>query len=182
MAYHLWSPTYRKGNEIEDPLYEVDVDVDKGKPADRPQREARQRAQLRRETFAKIRKYQDEHPGSFDNPCDESALRWPHPEFKWPFSTHKDLHKAVINGILAGEECRSTRKLLSWISSTGSTFLFGPYVVSVMNCSARHTFANPRGTFRARARATTLQMTRMRIIIAVFPTKSKPRNHAWNRE
>eukprot|EP00752_Nemacystus_decipiens_P014583 g12987.t1 len=88
-------------SEIEDPLYEVDIDVDKGDPADRSQREARQQAQLSRETFAKIRKYQDEHPGSLDNPSKENVFKWPHPKFKWPFSTHKNLHGAAINGILA---------------------------------------------------------------------------------
>eukprot|EP00903_Cladosiphon_okamuranus_P015094 g13962.t1 len=102
LVYHLWSPAYRKGKELEDPLYEVDIDVDDGNPADRAQREARQRAQLSRETLTKILKVQEEHPGSLENPCEESNLKWPHPDFKWPFSTHKDLHSAAINGVLAG--------------------------------------------------------------------------------
>eukprot|EP00752_Nemacystus_decipiens_P001280 g1274.t1 len=117
LVYHVWSPWYRKGEEIEDPLHEIDFDMDAELAADteqdpqqhaadaarqRREREKLQREQLSDQTLRKISVYKEEHPGSVDKPCEENTLKWPSREFKWPFSTHMDLHGAAVNGILAG--------------------------------------------------------------------------------
>eukprot|EP00903_Cladosiphon_okamuranus_P011588 g10901.t1 len=105
LAYHRWSPSYRKNDKkIEDPLYEVGIDVDAGDEAGRPDRERQERDELSAKKIAKIEKYKDEHPGSRDKPGDVPTFvpAWPHRSFKWPFSTHKNVHGAAINGILAG--------------------------------------------------------------------------------
>ena len=135
LAYHRWSPSYRQKDKIEDPLYEVDLDVDAGEEAGRADRERQERAQLRRETIARIERYKDEHPGSRDdrgggNPTPTPS--WPNKNFRWPFSTQKNVHGAAINGILAGKKSLlsivSTRAC--WEASGGSrvwlVFFFSP--------------------------------------------------------
>lgn len=88
LVYHLWSPKYRKGDPIDDPLHVVPFDVDAAEPGGHEARQLRARTILRQETLDKIERHQKD---------DEDA------GFTWPFSTHKNLHGAAVNGILAGE-------------------------------------------------------------------------------
>lgn len=74
LAYHIWSPSYRQGDDIKDPLH-------KALHLDEIDEERRQ----------KIEAQHDEHTQRL---------------FIWPYSTHKNLHGAAVNGILAGENCR----------------------------------------------------------------------------
>lgn len=87
LVYHLWSPKYRQEDPIDDPLHVVPFNVDAGEPAGREERQRRATAILRQETLDKIARHQKD---------DQEA------GFTWPFSTHKNLHGAAVNGILAG--------------------------------------------------------------------------------
>eukprot|EP00752_Nemacystus_decipiens_P014589 g12992.t1 len=87
LVYHLWSPEYRKEDPIDDPLHVVPFDVDAGPPADREARQQRAAGILGQETLDKIEQHEA-------NERDAG--------FTWPFSTHKDLHNAAVNGTLAG--------------------------------------------------------------------------------
>lgn len=77
LIYHRWSPTYRRGFHIEDPLH-----VDTLNLNDRSYPENMSHAQLKR-----IETHRNEHHSA---------------GFRWPYSTHICLHGAACNGILAG--------------------------------------------------------------------------------
>lgn len=79
LIYHIWSPTYRQKYEIEDPLH-VASSISESKSAE----EGGGMSGLRK----MIKTHQDQHAVGQG--------------FKWPFSTHKNLHGAACNGILAG--------------------------------------------------------------------------------
>lgn len=88
LAYHLWSPKYRQQDPIDDPLHEVPFNVDAGEQTAREDRQRRANSILRKETLDKIERHK----------ADEAEAG-----FTWPFSTHKNLHGAAVNGILAGK-------------------------------------------------------------------------------
>ncbi|CAM9692436.1 unnamed protein product [Scytosiphon promiscuus] len=87
LAYHLWSPQYRRGDDIEDPLHIATFDVDARGGTERDELRRRENNLLSPRTLRKISRHSDEHRTS---------------GFTWPFSTHKNLHGAAVNGILAG--------------------------------------------------------------------------------
>lgn len=75
-VYHIWSPSYRRGRDIEDPIHFQPNDETK----------------LDEKTEDLIKKHQK---------ADERGERWW--QFIWPYSTHENFHGAAVNGILAGE-------------------------------------------------------------------------------
>ncbi|CAN0182284.1 unnamed protein product [Ascophyllum nodosum] len=77
-VYHIWSPKYRRGRDFEDPLHRDPRNLG------RSLYEVGQNVTSRE--LARIRKHEAEHSR----------------EFRWPFSTHKSLHAAACNGMLAG--------------------------------------------------------------------------------
>ncbi|CBJ33654.1 Ammonium transporter [Ectocarpus siliculosus] len=87
LGYHRWTPKYRRGDDIEDPLHLAPFDVDGGEEADRAERVRVAETHLSKKTLAKIAKHNAEH---------EKEV------FTWPWSTHINLHGAACNGILAG--------------------------------------------------------------------------------
>lgn len=87
LVYHRWSPEYRRGDDIEDPLHVAPFDVDRGEEEDRAERMRVATTHLSKKTLAKIAKHKAEH--------EKEA-------FTWPWSTHINLHGAACNGILAG--------------------------------------------------------------------------------
>ncbi|CAB1119547.1 unnamed protein product [Ectocarpus sp. CCAP 1310/34] len=87
LGYHRWSPEYRRGDDIEDPLHVATFDVDGGEEADRAERVRLAENDLGEKTLAIIAKHNAEH--------EKEA-------FTWPWSTHINLHGAACNGILAG--------------------------------------------------------------------------------
>eukprot|EP00903_Cladosiphon_okamuranus_P011584 g10897.t1 len=91
LVYHLWSPEYRQQDPIDDPLHVIPLNVDAGSPEGLEERKRRAETILRKETLDKIKRHKD---------YEEKA------GFTWPFSTHKNLHTAAVNGILAGKPRR----------------------------------------------------------------------------
>lgn len=78
LAYHVWSPSYRQGDDIEDPLHKA-LHLD----------------EIDENRHQQIVDQYDEHT---------AQRSWKRPII-WPYSTHKNLHGAAVNGILAGENC-----------------------------------------------------------------------------
>ncbi|CAM9936667.1 unnamed protein product [Ectocarpus sp. 4 AP-2014] len=87
LGYHRWSPKYRRGDDIEDPLHLAPFDVDGGEEADRAERLRIAETGLSAKTLEKIVEHNAEHERE---------------AFTWPWSTHINLHGAACNGILAG--------------------------------------------------------------------------------
>lgn len=82
LVYHLWSPSYRREDPIEDPLHVASSDRD----------DRNLSATLKNRIETHQREHQRQHNGR---------------RFTWTLSTHKNLHGAAINGILSGERQRS---------------------------------------------------------------------------
>lgn len=98
LAYHLCSPEYRREDPIEDPLHRIGFDVDAGDPAGRQSRVDRARDVLGTDgdqTLDMISRHVRNHRKGWT----------------WPYSTHKHLHGAAVNGILAGGMLGVTRLL-----------------------------------------------------------------------
>lgn len=85
LTYHRWSPEYRHEDPIEDPLHRIGFDVDAGNPVDRAARQRRMREVVGEDGIDMIERHRRNH------------ARW-----TWRYSTHKNLHVAAVNGILAG--------------------------------------------------------------------------------
>eukprot|EP00903_Cladosiphon_okamuranus_P011586 g10899.t1 len=86
LGYHRFSPEYRRNDPIEDPLHRIAFDVDApGTPSDRAARQRRAKEILGEDGVDMIARHRANHKG-----------------WTWPYSTHKNLHGAAVNGILAG--------------------------------------------------------------------------------
>lgn len=98
LAYHLCSPEYRREDPIEDPLHRIGFDVDAGDPADRQSRVHRENQVLGTD-------------GNNTSDMISRHVRNHERGWTWPYSTHKHLHGAAVNGILAGGMLGVTRLL-----------------------------------------------------------------------
>lgn len=78
LIYHTCSPKYRRGGDIEDPLHTDGTNMDPDNYD----------TELPEDVLRLVRAHQREHSTGSG--------------FKWPYSTHKSLHSAACNGILAG--------------------------------------------------------------------------------
>lgn len=88
LIYHRWSPEYRQQDPIEDALHLIPHNWDAGRPESDDERQQRATRYLRErggKELEKIAKHRRDHAGP-----------------TWPYSTHKNLHGAAVNGILAG--------------------------------------------------------------------------------
>lgn len=110
LVYHLWSPEYRRGYDIEDPLYlaRLDVDADEGREYEERWRELK--PELKPEILTKIEKVCRAHREGTG--------------FTWPFSTHKNLHGAAVNGILAGDDLFQFPLSRQPLSGNGTNSIF----------------------------------------------------------
>lgn len=98
ITYHLWSPRYRREDPIEDPLHVTSSDRDDQNLA----------AKLKKKIETHQREHQPQHNGR---------------RFTWPLSTHKNLHGAAINGILAGENTVLPCGPISLFEATRDTWM-----------------------------------------------------------
>lgn len=102
LLYHLNSPAYRRGDDIEDPLHFAPIDWD-AKEADdddlTPSSAKIKDVKLDLATLRKIKDHRRDH--RVDRPWGQlfGGRDW-----TWPYSTHINLHGAAVNGILAGEK------------------------------------------------------------------------------
>eukprot|EP00752_Nemacystus_decipiens_P014586 g12990.t1 len=85
IVYHGWSPEYRQHDPIEDPLHRIGFDEDAGGQDEHASRQRRARELRGPEGNETVTRHLENH------------ARW-----TWPYSTHKNLHGAAVNGILAG--------------------------------------------------------------------------------
>lgn len=101
LTYHVWSPRYRQGYEMEDPLHRTSRDWDVS-TIDDDTLDIATDFRVREENtddamIDKIRRHRNAH--RVQGPWWRT--------FTWPYSTHKNLHGAAVNGVLAGENLSS---------------------------------------------------------------------------
>eukprot|EP00903_Cladosiphon_okamuranus_P022254 g20464.t1 len=95
LAYHLRSPSYRRDEDIVDPLHKATRDWD-ARIVDNDALDDDTRNMITKENSDEIVKMIKDH---------RNAHRLEGPwwrSFTWPYSTHENIHGAAVNGILAG--------------------------------------------------------------------------------
>lgn len=99
LAYHRRSPSYRRGDNIVDPLHKA-TDQWEASTIDDDTLGAETRRMIERqnndEIVETIRGHRNAH--RVEGPWWRT--------FTWPYSTHENVHGAAVNGILAGEDSK----------------------------------------------------------------------------
>lgn len=99
LAYHLNSPSYRRGDDADDPLHKTKHQWDpksiEDSTLDDETRKMLNTENADDDMVKKIEEHRQAHRGPW----------WR--SYTWPYSTQKNVHAAAVNGILAGENRRT---------------------------------------------------------------------------